>query len=147
MPKLEGKVAPVTGGTSGIGLASAKALAKEGAYVYITGRRERELATAVEEIGENATGVRGDVSNANDLDRLFAQIREEKGTLDILFANAGIAKYAALGNITEELYDSIFNVNVKGVLFTTQKALPLMPEGASIILNASVVGQQRPFLE
>ena len=147
MPKLEGKVALVTGGTSGIGLAAANALAKEGAYVYITGRRERELATAVQEIGRNATGVQGDVSNAGDLDRLFAQIREEKGRLDILFANAGIAKYAALGNITEELYDSIFNVNVKGVLFTTQKALPLMPEGASIILNASVVGQQRPFLE
>jgi NAD(P)-dependent dehydrogenase (short-subunit alcohol dehydrogenase family) len=142
MPKLDGKIALVTGGTSGIGLASAKALAKEGAYVYITGRRERELAAAVQEIGGNATGVRGDVSNAGDLDRLFAQIREEKGRLDILFANAGIAKYAALGNITEELYDSIFNVNVKGVLFTVQKALPLMPEGASIILNASIVGSK-----
>ena len=142
MPKLDGKVALVTGGTSGIGLAAANALAKEGAYVYITGRRERELATAVQEIGRNATGVQGDVSNADDLDRLFAQIREEKGRLDILFANAGIAKYAALGNITEELYDSIFNVNVKGVLFTTQKALPLMPEGASIILNASVVASK-----
>jgi len=142
MPKLDGKVALVTGGTSGIGLAAANALANEGASVYITGRRERELATAVQEIGRNATAVQGDVSNAGDLDRLFAQIREEKGRLDILFANAGIAKYAALGNITEELYDSIFNVNVKGVLFTTQKALPLMPEGASIILNASVVGSK-----
>lgn len=88
------------------------------------------------------TGVQGDVSNAQDLDRLFAQIRGEKGKLDILFANAGIAKYAALGNITEELYDSIFNVNVKGVLFTVQKALPLMPDGASIILNASVVASK-----
>ena len=142
MPKLDGKVALVTGGTSGIGLAAATALANEGAYVYITGRRERELATAVQEIGENATGVRGDVSNADDLDRLFARIRDEKSRLDILFANAGIAKYAALGNITEELYDSIFNVNVKGVLFTTQRALPLMPEGASIILNASVVASK-----
>ena len=142
MPKLDGKVALVTGGTSGIGLAAANALAKEGAYVYITGRRERELATAVQKIGRNATGVRGDVSNADDLDRLFARIRDEKGTLDILFANAGIAKHATLGNITEELYDSIFNVNVKGVLFTAQKALPLMPEGASIILNASVVGSK-----
>src|SRR5260370_14610458 len=142
MPKLDGKVALVTGGTSGIGLAAANALAKEGASVYITGRRERELATAVQEIGRNATGVRGDVSNGGDLDNLFAQIREEKSRLDILFANAGLAKYAALGNITEELYDSIFNVNVKGVLYTTQKALPLMPEGASIILNASVVASK-----
>jgi NAD(P)-dependent dehydrogenase (short-subunit alcohol dehydrogenase family) len=142
MPKLDGKVALVTGGTSGIGLAAATALAKEGAYVYITGRRERELAAAVQQIGRSATGVRGDVSNAQDLDRLFAQIRNEKGRLDILFANAGIARYAALGNIPEELYDSIFNVNVKGVLFTVQKALPMMPEGASIILNASVVGSK-----
>jgi NAD(P)-dependent dehydrogenase (short-subunit alcohol dehydrogenase family) len=108
MPKLDGKVALVTGGTSGIGLAAATALAKEGAYVYITGRRERELAAAVQQIGRSATGVRGDVSNAQDLDRLLAQIRNEKGRLDILFANAGIARYAALGNITEELYDSIF---------------------------------------
>src|SRR3984893_178356 len=142
MPRLDGKVSLVTGGTSGIGLATANALAREGAYVYITGRRERELTTAVQQIGGNATGVWGNVSNARDLDRLFEQIRDEKGRLDILFANAGIAKYAALGNITEELYDSIFNVNVKGVLFTTQKALPLMPEGASIILNASVVGSK-----
>jgi NAD(P)-dependent dehydrogenase (short-subunit alcohol dehydrogenase family) len=142
MPRLDGKISLVTGGTSGIGLAAANALAKEGAHVYITGRRERELTTAVQQIGGSATGVRGDVSNAQDLDRLFAQIRDEKGRLDILFANAGIARYAALGNITEELYDSIFNVNVKGVLFTVQKALPLMPEGASIILNASVVGSK-----
>ena len=142
MPKLDGKVALVTGGTSGIGLAAAKALAAEGAHTYITGRRERELAAAVEEIGRNASGVRGDVSNVGDLDRLYAQMRDAKGRLDILFANAGIAKYAALGNITEELYDLIFNVNDKGVLFTVQKALPLMPEGASIILNASVVGSK-----
>src|SRR5579862_7102653 len=142
MPRLDGKVSLVTGGTSGIGLAAANALAKEGAYVYITGRRERELTCAVQEIGGNATGVRGDVSKGPDLDRLFARIREEKGRLDVLFANAGIAKYAALGNITEELYDSIFNVNVKGVLFTVQKALPLMPDGASIIVIASVVGSK-----
>ena len=142
MAELDGRVALVTGGTSGIGLAAAKALAAEGAHIYITGRRERELVAAVEEIGRNASGVRGDVSNVGDLERLYAQIRDEKGRLDILFANAGIAKYAALGKITEELYDSIFNVNVKGVLFTVQKALPLMPEGASIILNASVVGSK-----
>src|SRR6516225_5285421 len=144
MPKLDGSVALVTGGTSGIGLAAAKALAAEGAHTYITGRRERELAAAVEEIGRNASGVRGDVSNVGDLDRLYAQMRDAKGRLDILFANAGIAKYAALGNITEELYDLIFNVNVKGVLFTVQKALPLMPEGASIILNASVGAGKGP---
>src|SRR6201984_3313466 len=142
MPRLDGKVSLVTGGTSGIGLAAANALAKEGAHVYITGRREPELRTAVQHIGRNATGVRGDVSNGGDLDRLFAQIRDEKGRLDVLFANAGVAKYAALGSITEELFDAIFNVNVKGVLFTAQKALPLMPEGASIILNASVVGSK-----
>jgi NAD(P)-dependent dehydrogenase (short-subunit alcohol dehydrogenase family) len=142
MPRLDGKVSLVTGGTRGIGLAAANALAKEGAHVYITGRRERELTTAVQQIGGNATGVRGDVSNARDLDRLFEQIKEEKGRLDILFANAGIARYATLGNITEELYDSIFNVNVKGVLFTVQNALPLMPDGGSIILNASVVGSK-----
>src|SRR6516165_10695186 len=102
MPKLDGKVALVTGGTSGIGLAAAKALAAEGAHMYITGRRERELAASVEEIGRNASGARGDVSNVGDLERLYAQIRDEKGRLDILFAHAGIAKYAALGNITEE---------------------------------------------
>ena len=142
MPKLDAKVALVTGGTSGIGFAAANALAKEGARVYITGRRERELAAAVREIGGNATGVRGDVSKADDLDRLYEQIKSEEGRLDVLFANAGIAKYGVLGNITEELYDSIFNINVKGVLFTVQKALPLMREGASIILNASVVGSK-----
>jgi NAD(P)-dependent dehydrogenase (short-subunit alcohol dehydrogenase family) len=142
MPRLDGKVSLVTGGTSGIGLAAANALAEEGAHVYITGRREPELTTAVQQIGKSATGVRSDVSNAQDLDRLFAQIKDEKGRLDILFANAGIARYATLGNITEELYDSIFNVNVKGVLFTVQKALPLMPDGGSIILNASVVGSK-----
>jgi NAD(P)-dependent dehydrogenase (short-subunit alcohol dehydrogenase family) len=97
MPRLDGKVSLVTGGTSGIGLAAASALAKEGAHVYVTGRRERELATAVREIGRSATGVRGDVSNAQDIDRLFAQIRDEKGRLDVLFANAGVARYAALG--------------------------------------------------
>ncbi len=110
MPSLDGKVSLVTGGTSGIGLAAANAFAREGSHVYITGRRERELATAVQQIGSNVTSVQGDVSNARDLDRLFAQSRGEKGKLDILFANAGIAKYAALGNIIEELYDSIFNV-------------------------------------
>jgi NAD(P)-dependent dehydrogenase (short-subunit alcohol dehydrogenase family) len=138
MGKLEGKIALITGGNSGIGLATAKQFVNEGAYVFITGRREPELARAVKEIGRNVTGVQGDVANLADLDRLFAQIKQEKGKLDIVFANAGGAKFARLGEITEEHYDSIFNGNVKGLLFTVQKALPLMPDGASIILNASI---------
>jgi NAD(P)-dependent dehydrogenase (short-subunit alcohol dehydrogenase family) len=139
MGKLEGKIALITGGNSGIGLATAKRFVNEGAYVFITGRRDPELAAAVEEIGRNVTDVRGDVSNLGDLDRLFAQIKREKGKLDIVFANAGVAKYAPLGSVTEELYDSIFDINVRGLLFTVQKALPLLPDGASIILNASIV--------
>src|SRR5207249_7466263 len=123
MGKLEGKIALITGGNSGIGFATAKQFVNEGAYVFITGRREQELARAVKEIGKNATGVQGDVSNLNDLDRLFAQIKREKGKLDIVFANAGVAKYAPLGSITEELYESIFDVNIKGLLFMVQKAL------------------------
>jgi NAD(P)-dependent dehydrogenase (short-subunit alcohol dehydrogenase family) len=142
MNKLEGKTALVTGGTSGIGLATAKAFVSEGAYTFITGRREAELAAAVKEIGRNVTGVQGDVSNLADLERLFAQIKREKGKLDIVFANAGVAKFAALGAITEELYDWTFDINVKGLLFTVQKALPLLPDGASIILNSSVVGSK-----
>jgi NAD(P)-dependent dehydrogenase (short-subunit alcohol dehydrogenase family) len=142
MGKLEGKVALVTGGSSGIGLATAKRFAGEGAYVFITGRRDAELAGAVRQIERNVTGVRGDVSNLGDLDRLFAQIKQEKGRLDIVFANAGTAKYASFGKITEELYDSIFDINVKGLLFTVQKALPLLPDGASIILNSSIVGSK-----
>ena len=142
MGKLDGKIALVTGGNSGIGLATAKQFVNEGAYVFVTGRREPELAAAVEEIGKNATGIQGDVSNLSDLDRLYAKIKQDKGRLDILFANAGAAKYAALGSITEELYDLIFDINVKGVLFTVQKALPLMPDGAAIVLNASIVGSK-----
>ena len=142
MGKLDGKIALVTGGSSGIGLATAKRFTDEGAYVFITGRRETELAEAVNEIGKNVTGVKGDVSKLDDLDRLFAQIKREKGKLDIVFANAGVARYAPLGTITEELFDSIFDTNVKGVLFTVQKALPLLPDGASIILNASIVGSK-----
>src|SRR3989442_1437772 len=142
MGKLDGKIALVTGGNSGIGLATAKEFAGEGAYVFITGRRDPELAAAVKEIGSNVTAVRGDVSNLVDLDRLFSQIQREKGRLDVLFANAGVARYAPLGKITEELYDSIFDINVKGLLFTVQKALPLMPDGASIVLNASIVGSK-----
>ncbi|PYL71013.1 MAG: oxidoreductase [Verrucomicrobia bacterium] len=142
MNKLEGKVALVTGGNSGIGLATAKAFVTEGAYVFITGRRENELSRAVKQIGKNVTAVRGDVANLDDLDRLFAQIEKEKGRIDIVFANAGVAKYAGFGKITEEFYDSIFDINVKGLLFTVQKALPLLPDGASIILNASIVASK-----
>src|SRR6266850_2070005 len=142
MNKLEGKIALITGGTSGIGLATAQQFVNEGAYVFITGRREPELARAVEEIDKNVIGVQGDVSNLADLDRLFAQITREKGRLDIVFANAGITTITPLGKITEERYDSLFNINVKGLLFTVQKALPLMPDGASIILNASIVASK-----
>jgi NAD(P)-dependent dehydrogenase (short-subunit alcohol dehydrogenase family) len=142
MGKLDGKIALITGGNSGIGLATAKQFVSEGAYVFITGRRDAELATAVKEIGKNATGIQGDVSNLNDLDRLFAQIKREKGRLDIVFANAGVAKFAPFGTITEELYDWTFDINVKGLVFTVQKALPLLPDGASIILNASIVASK-----
>jgi NAD(P)-dependent dehydrogenase (short-subunit alcohol dehydrogenase family) len=142
MGKLDKKTALVTGGNSGIGLATAKQFVREGAYVFITGRRDAELAAAVKEIGTNVTGVRGDVSNLGDLDRLVAQIKHLKGKLDIVFANAGVAKYAPLGEITEVLYDEIFDVNVKGLLFTVQKMLPLLPDGASIILNSSIVASK-----
>ena len=142
MGKLEGRIGLITGGNSGIGLATAKRFVKEGAYVFITGRREPELAAAVKEVGGSVTAVQGDVSDLGDLDRLYAQIKREKGRLDIVFANAGVAKYAPFGTITEGLYDSIFDINVKGLLFTVQKALPLMPEGASIILNASIVASK-----
>ena len=142
MGKLSGKIALITGGNSGIGLATAKRFVDEGAYVFITGRRESELAAAVKEIGRNVTSVQGDVAKLGDLDRLIAQIKQEKGRLDIVFANAGVAKFAPLGSITEELYDWTFDINVKGLLFTVQKALPLLPDGASIILNASIVGSK-----
>jgi NAD(P)-dependent dehydrogenase (short-subunit alcohol dehydrogenase family) len=112
--------------------------------VFVTGRRDSELAAAVEAIGRNVTGVQGDVSNLADLDRLFARIKQDKGKLDIVFANAGIGKLAAFGNITEDLYDLTFDVNVKGLLFTVQKALPLLPDGASIILNASIGASKGP---
>jgi NAD(P)-dependent dehydrogenase (short-subunit alcohol dehydrogenase family) len=142
MGRLEGKIALIPVGNTGIGLATAKRFVSEGAYVFITGRRDSELAAAAREIGKNVTTAQGDVSNLADLDRLFAQIKKEKGKLDIVFANAGVAKFAPLGEITEELYDWTFDINVKGVVFTVQKALPLLPEGASIILNASIVASK-----
>jgi len=138
--KLEGKIALVTGGSSGIGLATAQRFVKEGAYVYITGRRQAELDKAVKTIGgAQVKAVRADSSNLPDLDRLFDQIKKEKGRLDVVFANAGGGSLAPLGAITEEQYDQTFNINVKGLLFTVQKALPLIPNGGSIILNASIV--------
>ena len=140
--RLSGKNALVTGGSTGIGLATAKRFVDEGAYVFITGRREKELNAAVKGIGENVAGVQGDVANLRDLDRLFAQIKREKGKLDVVFANAGFARFAPLGKITEEDYDSLFNANVKGLLFTVQKALPFMPDGGAIILNASIVASK-----
>jgi len=142
MGKLDGKVAVVTGGSGGIGFGAAKRLVADGAYVFITGRRKSELDAAVAEIGRNVTGVQGDVSKLADLDRLFATVKELKERIDILFANAGIAEAAPLGSITEDLYDRTFNANVKGALFTVQKALPLLRDGASIILTSSVVGSK-----
>jgi NAD(P)-dependent dehydrogenase (short-subunit alcohol dehydrogenase family) len=142
MSKLSGKVALVTGGNSGIGLATAKLLASEGAYVYITGRSQSKLDTAVKEIGSNVTAVQVDVTNLKDLDRLYEQIKKEKWKLDIVFANAGVFNYAPLESITEEHFDGIFDSNVKGLVFTVQKALLLLPDGASIILNASIVGSK-----
>lgn len=135
--KLTGKIALVTGGNSGIGLATAQRFVEEGAYVFITGRRQNDLDDAVKQIGKNVTAFRGDVSNLEDLDRLYTAIKQEKGHLDVLFANAGSGEIAPLGSITEEHFDKTFNTNVKGLLFTVQKALPLMSEGASIVLNAS----------
>lgn len=142
MGKLAGKIALVTGGNSGIGLATAKRFVAEGAYVYITGRRQEHLDAAVKEIGSNVTGVQGDVSRLDDLDRLFQQIKDEKGRLDVVFANAGGGEFVTLGNYTEEHFDKTFNSNVKGLVFTVQKALPLLPDGATIVLNASIVSMK-----
>jgi NAD(P)-dependent dehydrogenase (short-subunit alcohol dehydrogenase family) len=142
MAKLHGKIALVTGGSSGIGFATAKRLADDGAHVFITGRRKDELEEAAAKIGRNVVAVPSDVSKLDDLDRLFARIEAEKGRIDILVANAGVAEGAPLGAITEDEFDRTFGINVKGTLFTVQKALPLLSEGASIILLASVVGSK-----
>jgi NAD(P)-dependent dehydrogenase (short-subunit alcohol dehydrogenase family) len=138
MERLKDKVAVITGGNSGMGLATAQRFVAEGAYVFITGRRQSELDAAVKQIGRNVTGVQGDVSNLADLDRLYAKVKEQKGRIDILFANAGVGEFAPLGTITEAHFDKIFRVNVKGLLFTVQKALPLFQDGSSIILTGSV---------
>ena len=137
MAKLQGKVAVITGGTTGIGFAAARLFVQEGAYVFITGRRQKALDEAVEAIGSNVTGIQGDVARLSDLDRLY-EIIGKKGRLDIVFANAGLGEFAPLGSITEEFFDKLFNVNVKGALFTVQKALPLLNDGGSIILTGSV---------
>jgi NAD(P)-dependent dehydrogenase (short-subunit alcohol dehydrogenase family) len=137
--KLAGKIAVITGGSSGIGLATAKRFVEEGAYVFITGRRKSELDAAVKEIGHDVMGVQSDVSKPADLDNLYAAVKEQKGNLDIVFANAGTGEFAPLGQITEGHFDKQFNVNVKGLLFTVQKALPLLQPGGSIVLNASSV--------
>ncbi|RZM11443.1 MAG: SDR family oxidoreductase [Sphingomonas sp.] len=141
MDRLAGKTAVVTGGGSGIGLASAKRFIDEGAFVYIFGRRQAALDAAVATLGKNARAVQGSVADPADLDRLYATIRAERGGLDILFANAGTGAFAALGEITADHYDQIFDVNVKGLLFTVQKGLPLMKAGGSIILTGSTTGE------
>src|SRR5215469_3375448 len=135
--KLEGKVAVITGGNSGIGLATARRFVAEGAHVYITGRRQAQLDEAVRHIGKHVTGVQGDVANLADLDRLFAAVKQQHGHLDVLFANAGFLALAPLGSITEDHFDNLFDINVKGLLFTVQKALPLFKNGGSIILTSS----------
>lgn len=139
MSKLDGKIAVVTGGSSGIGLAIAQKFVEEGAYVFITGRRQAELDKAVAAIGKNVTAVQSDVAKLEDLDRLYEQVKAEKGALDIIVANAGIAEFAPLADVTVEHYNKIFDINVRGVLFTTQKALPLLRDGGSIVVVASVV--------
>ena len=138
--KLAGKIAVITGGNSGIGLATAKRFAAEGAYVFLTGRRQKELDAAVNELGDNAAGVQGDVGKLADLDRLYEVVRAKKGRIDVLYANAGVGEFAAIGGVTEEHFDKIFDINVKGTLFTVQKGLPLMKDGGSIIMTGSVAG-------
>src|SRR6202051_3671219 len=141
MGKLEGKVAVITAGSTGIGLAAAKLFVEEGAYVFITGRRQKELDEAVKAIGRNVNGVQGDVANMAALDRLYEAVKA-KGRIDVVFANAGVAEFAPLGSITEEHFDKLFDINVKGTLFTVQKALPLLNDGGSIILAVSVAGSK-----
>src|SRR5882762_3161230 len=139
LKKLEGKTAVITGGTEGIGFATAKLFVKEGAFVFITGRRQKKLDKAVEAIGGNVSGVQGDISKLADLDRLYETISKVKGRIDIVFANAGVAEFVPFGAVTEEHFDKLFNINVRGTLFTVQKALQILNDGGSIILNGSFV--------
>jgi NAD(P)-dependent dehydrogenase (short-subunit alcohol dehydrogenase family) len=136
--KLEGKIAVITGATSGIGLATAKRFVSEGAYVFITGLYQKDVDTAVSDIGKNVMGIQSDVSNLADIDKMYGVVKDKKGHVDILFANAGIIEFALLGEISEKHFDKIFDVDVKGLLFTVQKALPIFQDGGSIILMASV---------
>jgi NAD(P)-dependent dehydrogenase (short-subunit alcohol dehydrogenase family) len=138
MGRLEGKVAVITGGSSGMALATAKRFVDEGAYVFITGRRQKALDEAVTLVGRNVTGVQGDASNLDDLDRLFATVKREKGKIDILYASAGWGEAVALGDITEKHFDTIFDLNVRGTVFAVQKALPLFNDGGSIFMTGSV---------
>ena len=140
MGKLEGKVAVITGGATGIGRAAAKRFIEEGAFVFIFGRRQEALDAAVADLGPNARAVKGSVSDLADLDRLYAAVKAERGTLDIVFANAGVGSQLKLGEITAKHIDETFNTNVKGTIFTVQKALPLMGQGGSIILTGSSAG-------
>ena len=140
MGKLEGKVAVITAATSGMALATAKLFVEEGAYVFITGRRQETLDKAVKAIGRNVTGVQGDAAALVDLDRLYDVVKREKGKIDILFASAGDAEFASLADVTEEGFDKTFGLNVRGTLFTVQKALPLFNDGGSIIMNGSIAG-------
>lgn len=142
MSKLKGKVAVITGGSSGIGLATAQQFVNEGAQVFITGRRQEELDKATELLGANVTAIQGDVSNLADLDRLYEAVKKTGRKIDVVFANAGRGDFQPLGAITEEIYDKTFDVNVKGLVFTIQKALPLMNDGGSIILNSSVASSK-----
>jgi NAD(P)-dependent dehydrogenase (short-subunit alcohol dehydrogenase family) len=140
MGKLEGKVALVTGGNSGIGLATVERFVQEGAFVYFTGRRQKELDTVAKRLGSNVEGVQGDVSKLADLDRLFGKIEAEKGRLDVIFANAGVFEFIPIGMVSEEHFENHFNINVRGLLFTVKKALPLLSDGAAIVLTASIAG-------
>ena len=140
--KLEGKVAVITGGSTGIGLATARRFVAEGAYVFITGRRQAELDAAVKQIGVNITAVQGDVTNLADLDRLYETVRAKKGWIDIVFANAGYGEFQTCGSVTEEHFDKLFDINVRGALFTVQKALPLLKDGGAILLTGSVAGSK-----
>jgi len=136
--KLEGKVASSLAGTEGIGLATAKLFVREGAYVFITGRRQQQLDAAANAIGTNVSGIQGDVAKLADLDRLYETVAKVKGRIDIVFANAGVGEFVPFGTVTEEHFDKLFNINVRGTLFTVQKSLPLLNDGGSIILNGSV---------
>jgi len=142
MDKLEGKVAVITAGTSGMALATAKLFVAEGAYVFVTGRDQTRLDEAVKEIGQNVTGIQGDSAKLGDLDRLYEKVRRDKGHIDVLFASAGLSGRSPIGSVTEEEFDRIFDLNVRGTLFTVQKALPLFRDGGSIVLNGSIADQK-----